>query len=169
ALLIIANGYLFAALIVIPFSLTFPGAFSPTGLLGAGLQSAAWLYTSWHLGFAAAMLAYAWVKDADPTTNIPSGSARSAIRWSVAVTSGLVCGLAWLATAQEGRLGRVFYDTSHMTHFVLYIAGSCVVACALALALLWVRRRSLLDQWLMVVALAMISEMVLGAGSNADP
>jgi hypothetical protein len=56
-----------------------------------------------------------------------------------------------------------------MTHFVFYIARSCVVVCALALALLWVRRRSLLDQWLMVVALAMISEMVLGAGSNADP
>ena len=54
-----------------------------------------------------------------------------------------------------------------MTHFVFYIAGSCVVVCALALALLWVPRRSLLDQWLMVVALAMISEMVLGASSNA--
>jgi signal transduction histidine kinase len=167
ALLILASGYLFAALTVIPFSLTFPGAFSPTGLLGAGLQSAAWLYAFWHFGFAAAMLAYAWLKDADPTTNIPSGSTRSAIRWSLAVTLGLVCGLAWLATAQEGRLGRVFYDTSHMTHFVFYIAGSCVVVCALALALLWVRRRSLLDQWLMVVALAMISEMVLGAASNA--
>ena len=167
ALLILASGYLFAALIVIPFSLTFPGAFSPTGLLGAGLQSAAWLYAFWHFGFAAAVLAYAWLKDADPTTNVPLGSTRSAIRWSMAVTLGLVCGLAWLATAEEGRLGRVFYDTSHMTHFVFYIAGSCVVVCALALALLWVPRRSLLDQWLMVVALAMISEMVLGASSNA--
>lgn len=167
ALLILASGYLFAALTVIPFSLTFPGAFSPTGLLGAGLQSAAWLYAFWHFGFAAAVLAYACLKDAGPTTNIPLGSTRSAIRWSVAVTLGVVCGLAWLATAQEGHLGRVFYDTSHMTHFVFYIAGSCVVVCALALALLWVRRRSVLDQWLMVVALAMISEMVLGAGSNA--
>src|SRR5262245_60606900 len=47
ALLILASGYLFAALTVIPFSLTFPGAFSPTGLLGAGLQSAERSYACW--------------------------------------------------------------------------------------------------------------------------
>jgi len=41
ALLALASGYLFTALIVIPHVLTFPGAFSPTGLLGAGVQSTA--------------------------------------------------------------------------------------------------------------------------------
>ena len=43
ALLVLASGYLFSSLIVIPFTLTFPGAFAPTGLLGAGSQSAAYL------------------------------------------------------------------------------------------------------------------------------
>src|SRR5215471_10272109 len=38
ALLAIASGYLFTALIVIPWMLTFPGVFMPNGLLGAGLQ-----------------------------------------------------------------------------------------------------------------------------------
>jgi Membrane-associated sensor, integral membrane domain len=46
ALLVLASGYLFSGLIVLPHVLTFPGAFSPTGLLGAGLQSAAFLYTT---------------------------------------------------------------------------------------------------------------------------
>src|SRR5689334_897776 len=32
ALLVLASGYLFTSLIVIPHALTFPGAFSPTGL-----------------------------------------------------------------------------------------------------------------------------------------
>jgi uncharacterized membrane protein YedE/YeeE len=41
ALLVIASGYLFTALMVIPWMLTFPGAFTPGGLLGAGLQTAA--------------------------------------------------------------------------------------------------------------------------------
>src|SRR5208282_4321071 len=43
ALLVLASGYLFTALIVIPHALIFPGAFTPTGLLHAGLQSSAWL------------------------------------------------------------------------------------------------------------------------------
>src|SRR5215468_4232027 len=41
-LLAISIGYLFAALMVIPWMLTFPGVFAPGGLLGAGLQSANW-------------------------------------------------------------------------------------------------------------------------------
>ena len=38
ALLVLASGYLFTSLIAIPFALTFPDAFAPTGLLGAGLS-----------------------------------------------------------------------------------------------------------------------------------
>src|SRR5258706_11822845 len=51
ALLVIASGYLFTALIVIPWLLTFPGVFTPGGLLAAGLQSTNWLYILWHAGF----------------------------------------------------------------------------------------------------------------------
>jgi hypothetical protein len=50
ALLALACGYLFTALMVIPHALAFPGAFEPAGLLGAGPQSAAWLYIIWHFG-----------------------------------------------------------------------------------------------------------------------
>src|SRR5215472_12747835 len=39
ALLALASGYLFTALIVIPHALTFAGAFSPTGLIGSGPQT----------------------------------------------------------------------------------------------------------------------------------
>src|SRR6185295_10218590 len=35
ALLVLACAYLLSALMIIPYTLTFPGAFSPTGLLGA--------------------------------------------------------------------------------------------------------------------------------------
>ena len=59
ALLAIASGYLFTALIVIPWALTFPGILGPDGLLGAGLQSTSWLYTLWHGGFAMFVIAYA--------------------------------------------------------------------------------------------------------------
>src|SRR6516164_4960129 len=48
-LLLLASGYLFSALMVVAHLLTFPGAFTPSGLLGAGLSTAAWLFIFWHL------------------------------------------------------------------------------------------------------------------------
>src|SRR6478752_376038 len=70
ALLAISSGYLFTALMLIPWMLTFPGVFAPSGLLGAGLQSTVWLYILWHVGFPAFVIAYALVKDADPTRRL---------------------------------------------------------------------------------------------------
>ncbi len=46
AIFVLATGYLYTGLMAIAHMLTFPGAFAPTGLLGAGLQSTAWLYGS---------------------------------------------------------------------------------------------------------------------------
>jgi hypothetical protein len=58
ALAVLASGYLFAALIVIPWMLTFPGVFAPSGLLGAGLYSAQWLYSLRQIGFPLFVIAY---------------------------------------------------------------------------------------------------------------
>ena len=57
-LLLIAGAFLFSALVAVPYTLTFPNAFAPTGLLGAGLQSTAWLYALWHVGLPFAVIAY---------------------------------------------------------------------------------------------------------------
>src|SRR5215467_5579306 len=59
ALLALAIGYLFTALIVIPHALTFVGAFSATGLFNANIQTGSYLFIFWHLGFGLALVAYA--------------------------------------------------------------------------------------------------------------
>lgn len=41
ALMLLASGYLFTALMAIVHTLTFPGVFAPAGLLGAGPQTTA--------------------------------------------------------------------------------------------------------------------------------
>src|SRR5688572_7740621 len=61
--LLLATGYLFTALIAIAHALTFPGLFTPGGLLGAGPQSTAWLYMFWHGAFPVFVIAYAFFKD----------------------------------------------------------------------------------------------------------
>src|SRR6185312_9856756 len=58
-LLALAAGYFFGTLLTIAHTLSFPGVFSPEGLLGGGSQTTAWLYSFWHGGFPLFVLAYA--------------------------------------------------------------------------------------------------------------
>ena len=71
-LLVLASGFLFTALIIISHTLTFPGAFAPTGLLGAGVQSTTYLYNFWKAGFALAVFGYVALNDRRVTANVGS-------------------------------------------------------------------------------------------------
>jgi signal transduction histidine kinase len=161
ALLVISSGYLFTALMLIPWMLTFPGVFAPQGLLGAGLQSTVWLYILWHVGFPAFVIAYALVKDADPTRRLWRGSVHVAILSSVAMTAGIVCAAALLVTAGDELLPRLMLDTVHLSVLWDYAAGFAALLNVLAIGVLWTRRRSVLDLWLMVVVCAYVIEICL--------
>jgi signal transduction histidine kinase len=168
ALLVLASGYLFTALIVIPHALTFPGLFTPTGLLGAGLQSNVWLYIFWHAASPLVVFVYALFKDADGGT---TGKSRfqpgTAVSFNVTVVIALVGGMTWVATAEESFLPRMFLDYSRVDHTpALIFSGVMVSLEAAALVLLWIRRRSLLDLWLMVVCCAWMLEVAIGAVLN---
>ncbi len=68
ALLVLGCGYLFTGCMVVPHTLSYPGLFSETGLLGANPKTTAWLYMLWHGGFPLAVIAYAWLKGRDRET-----------------------------------------------------------------------------------------------------
>ena len=161
ALLVIASGYLFTALVVIPWVLTFPGVFAPGGLLGAGLQSTVWLYTLWHAGFPIFVIAYALLKDADPTKRLWQGPVHVAILLSVAATAAIVCAAALLVTAGDELLPHIMLDTVHLSALWPYIGGFTALLSVLAIIVLWTRRRSVLDLWLMVVMCAYVIEICL--------
>jgi signal transduction histidine kinase len=160
ALLVIASGYLFTALILIPWMLTFPGVFAPTGVFG-GLQSTAWLYIFWHAGFPMFVIAYALSKDANLNNRLSRGSVGAAILGSAAMTAGLVCAAAFLAAAENALLPRLMLDAVHLSALWFYAAAGAALMSALALSVLWVRRRSILDLWLMVVMCAYVIEICL--------
>jgi len=161
ALLVLANGYLFTALIVVPHALTFSGAFSPTGLLGANIQTGSWLFIFWHLGFAAALLVYAVLRIKRRTEPVSAASALPVIGWSVAGVFALVCGLTWLATTGATLLPAIVLDQTRISPFVVYPITFAILVSAAALAVLAFNRRSVLDQWLMVVAFVYIAELAL--------
>ena len=79
AILVIASGYLFTALILIPWILTFPGVFVPGGLMG-GLQSTSWLYFFQHAGFPLFVIGYALSKDRGSHRTVWQGTMRPADR-----------------------------------------------------------------------------------------
>jgi signal transduction histidine kinase len=161
ALLVLASGYLFTALIVVPWMLTFPGVFAPGGLLGAGLQSTVWLYILWHAGFPAFVIAYALLKDGDPARRLWPGSVRVAILSSVALTAATVCAAAILVTAGNDLLPGIMVDKVHLSALWPYAAGFASLLIVLAIVVLWIRRRSTLDLWLLAVMCAFVMEIGL--------
>jgi signal transduction histidine kinase len=163
ALLAISSGYLFTALILIPYVLTFPGAFAPGGLLGAGLSSTAWLYILWHAGFPLFVIAYALLKNADPSQRRWKGARSAAILLSAAVTVALVCAATLLVTVGHALLPKITRDVGTTAGSLPeYVAGCIVlVSAVVALIVLWIRRRSVLDLWLMVVLCAYAIEISL--------
>ena len=161
ALLALADGYFFTALMAIPFALTFPGAFSPTGLLGAGVQSSAWIYNFWHYGFPLATIVYAILSGTGHARNVSRISARSVIGWNIAIVIGLVCGITWLTTAGNEFLPSLMRDSINPSPLARIVTSLNTFTCVLALALLYSHRRSLLDLWIMVVLCAWITELAL--------
>ncbi|SED22668.1 MASE4 domain-containing protein [Bradyrhizobium erythrophlei] len=163
ALLVLACGYLFSALMIIPHALTFPGAFSPTGLLGAGLQTTASLYWFWHLLFPMALLGYGLLRNEESDPGPVEPSLLAVVVGSCALVLALVCGLTLLATAGNNYLPVLFADRVGFTPEARLAAATTMLLSASAVAVLWLRRRSLLDQWLIIVALAALLEMALGS------
>ena len=166
ALLVIASGYLFSALIVVAHALAFPGAFTPTGLLGSGLQSAVWIYWFWHAGLPLAIIGYALLKDTHRLAD--ARVTRLAISLSVAGIVALVMGLFWFVTQHEDLLPVTFVGDRPLSLFRRIIGGMVVLALGgIALCLLWPRQRSLLDQWLVVALCALLLEVALASVLSA--
>ena len=93
------------------------------------------------------------------------GSSLAAILRSVALIIALVCGLVLAATAGERSLPALFADKVRgipAQEWVNYsFTAIIVLMCLCAFAILWLRGRSVLDQWLMIVALGVILEIVI--------
>jgi diguanylate cyclase (GGDEF)-like protein len=164
ALLLLANGYLFSAFVAVAHALTFPGLFSPAGLLGAGPQTTAWLYVFWHTGFPLLVIAYTLVKQ-QRYDKKPCG--RAVIPLSVGATFVAACGLTLVATTGRDILPAIMLG-SHYTPAIIVVVWSMWILSFAALVALWQRRpHSVLDMWLMVVLCAWVCDIGLSAVFNA--
>jgi signal transduction histidine kinase len=163
ALAVLGAGYVFGAAMAVAHALSFPGLFSPAGLIG-GPQTTAWLYFLWHAGFPLYLLAYACMGDAPLDTR----ARRLPGKLSMAALCGVVpaVALAVLASAGHDWLPAVMLGDRDRP---LKLAVA-VLTWSLALAplvLLWRRRpHTVLDLSLIVVLCAWCADSALAAVLN---
>ena len=161
SILVIASGYLFTALIVVLYLLAFPGVLAPGALIG-GMQTAAWFYVAWHTGFALFVIGYALSKDPDPGKRLWRGTVRSAILWSIAGTATLAAAVGHMGARSDVLLPPIMLDPLRFGASYLWLVGAPITAlCIAAIVILWLRRRSVLDLWLMVVMCLYLVEVPL--------
>jgi hypothetical protein len=163
ALNIPAGGYLFTALIVVPHALTFPQVLSETGLLGAGPQSAAWLYIAGHVVLPVTVIAFAARREDNSGKNDPRGGATLSIAGTCLVAVGAVVAASLIVTLGHRWLPPLM-EGSYFTPVSRVAVGASL--CFPLAALLMLARRpplSLLDLWLMVVMFAWLCTITLGA------
>ena len=162
ALLVLAGGYLFNALMTVPHALSFPRLFAPTGLIGGGPQTTAWLYMIWHSGFPLAVIAYAWLRDSELVRR-PG----VAIAITCAAVAGLVVGATLVTTVGHALLPAIMRGDGHAPTLIIVIGGVWSLS-VVALLVLWKQRNhSVLDRWLIVVMWAWVFDVALSAMLNA--
>jgi signal transduction histidine kinase len=155
ALTVLASGFLFVGLLLVSHMLTFPGAFAPGGLLGAGLGTTGWSYLIRWGGFPVAVILYVRLRSRELAA-VPGGQQPSPL-----VLPGIIAAFALavaatlLVTLGHDLLPPLFYDRYRIIRSTLIVANSALGVLVLAaIAILYAQRRSVLDMWLLVALFA---------------
>jgi PAS domain S-box-containing protein len=165
ALLALASGFVFSGLFAFLEACLFPGTSASTNLIYIGdeLNSAAWLFTFWHTVFPLSVIVYALTKEAGRVAERSSQSIGTIIGVTIACVFTVSAGLTWLATVGVGYLPSIYSNANVLAPFVHYSAPFLFLLSVTTLVLLFVRRHSILDQWLLVVLLAWLPTFAVAA------
>ena len=160
-LLALGCGYILSGLFAFLQTLAFPGAYSPSGLIGDQLNSAPYLFILWHIAFPLAVTVYA-LSDDRPRADDPRGrSTKSTISIAIACTLVLTAGLTWVVTAGARYLPSLFVDQMRQTPIASYFTGTIWIFSVAALVLLYFRKRTSLAVWLTVTLFATLPDLAI--------
>ena len=164
ALTVLATGYVFAAIILVPHALTFPGAFATNGLLGAGINTTAWLAIFRRLTFPLAVIFYVLLKSADSAPRTESNwPAVRVVEWLMGAIILAALG-ALLTTLGHDLLPPIFANNRDTVPTSLVIVNLVTILLTIAaMALLFRQDKSVLDVWLLVALSGWIFQSLLNA------
>jgi signal transduction histidine kinase len=165
AILMLASGYIAAGLFAFLQTLTFPGSYAPGGLFGDGIDTPAWLFVLWHTSFPLGVLLYALTKNGVVATGDPQRwSAGSVIAITVAGVGAAVAALTWVVTLGAGYLPPLYSSSvTRQTLAANYTNAILGLWYATALVVLIIRRRTILDLWLIVTLCAWVPNFLVAA------
>lgn len=168
ALTVLATGFLFAALLLIPHALTFPGAFSPNGLLGAGVNTVAWIFTIRRAAFPVAVILYVWLKRRSSIDRSRRDRpAEGIVSWIVAACL-LAAAVTLITTLGRDLLPPFYINHSDPIFTYKVVYQSLVLALyGIAAAVLFRRRTSVLDMWLLVMLSGWLAQSILNVPIQA--
>ena len=158
-ILLLASAYLFTAIMTVAHTLSFPGLFSTSGLLGAGIHSTAWIYAFWHSVFPALIIAYVLTPE------------RLVGRWAISKSVALVVCAALsftaLATAGAALLPAIFDHGKYTSNQPIIFSTVWLFSAAGLVVLTRKRPRLGMDAWLLVVLWTWLFEIALACVLNA--
>ncbi len=167
ALLILAAGYLYAAVMAIPHLLAFPGIFGPHGLFGNNPQISTWIFVFWRVGYEIALIAYALLRHREPAFGTRGAGGEIALAVAVVLIAGSLFTL--IAIVFGGSLPELVQADGRYTSMTLAIAILSWSVGLVVLYMFWRRKPdSVLDLWLSVVIvlslLAALQSSLFNAG-----
>ena len=162
ALTLLASAFVFSAVLLVPHALTFPGAFAPHGLFGAGTSSAAWIMIFRRLGLPLAVIVYALLEEGGPGKQPePRRPPTRSLVWA-SVAVALTVAATVLAIAGRDLLPPMFQNRSDAISSSLTLFNiSNIAVVAAAMAVLFLKRMSTLDLWLQVALAGWLIQSVL--------
>lgn len=155
AILLLAAGFLFSALLAIPWALTFPGVFAALAP-EPNLQVTATIAALRRLSFPLFVLAYALLSRRPwpgPTGRVLTGTILATM------IAALACTLLILTHAAQ--LPPFMTDAHSVARLWGYVPAAAVALYVAGLAALAVRKRTTLDLWLMVLLVTLLTEIIL--------
>ncbi|WP_112188263.1 sensor domain-containing diguanylate cyclase [Ralstonia sp. GX3-BWBA] len=157
----LAGAYVFAAAGAAAQLPTFPGVFSEGGLLGAGAQTAVWLWTFWHSGYPLLVLLAGLSRGlyarAQPQTRMFPDV--QAVRWVGPIAAAVVVPLSIWGTSVLPQLiqGGTYANLVHTLGLPVIGAN----AAALVGYVVLTRLRRSVDVWVCVALVASLADAVL--------
>ncbi len=154
ALLALASGFVLSGLFAFLQTLAFPDAYVPGVLIGDRLNSAGWLFVFWHTTFPLAVILYVLTKDVSGSGDRSTRSILNTIGITIALVLAITAGLTWTATTGAGRLPHLYGTATDQASFAIVANVFLTLLSAATIALLFIRGRTILDQWLIVTLFA---------------